>query len=100
MSSQKKKIVLQSRPTKQEICHATKNVLNLSLLVFSEDDYCMFMKMDGAPPPSIIVNTATVATEDTTWRSDLSLQIRKTSGLILKTLSPTPPGPSYKHGHA
>lgn len=59
MSSQKKKIVLQSRPTKQEICHAIKNVLILSLLVFSEDDYCMFMKMDGAattgapprPPP-------------------------------------------------
>lgn len=105
MLSQRKKAVLQSRSTKQEICHTTKTVLNLSLLMFSEDDCCMFMTMDGAattgappPPPIIIVSTATVATEDTTWRSDLSLQIRKTSRLILKTLLPTPPGPSYKHG--
>lgn len=30
-----------SPPTNQEVCHVTKNPLNLSLLVFSEDDYCL-----------------------------------------------------------
>lgn len=34
-------IVLQSRPTNQEACRVTKHPLNLSLLVFSEDDYCL-----------------------------------------------------------
>lgn len=33
--------VLQAGLNNQEVCHVTKNPLNLSLLVFSEDDYCL-----------------------------------------------------------
>lgn len=74
-------IVLQSRPTNQEACHVTKHPPNLSLLVFSEDDYCLCLwrwieQATSKHPlsPSSLFLHCTV-TGDTIWWWNVSVRL-------------------------